>query len=219
MLCLIPARSGSERVKDKNIVPFFGHPLLAYTIRRAIDSQLYSEVVVTSDSEQYLNIAKQYGAEALLRPKCISHAYSPDVDWINHALFVLGKQDFTILRPTSPFRSKEYLKAAASLYVIGGVQVRGIRPATEHPFKMWNKEADRIFPAFASAGEYLLQTKQLPEYYVQSAAIEIRNSAVDNRPFVGVEGTDYEDFDINTEIDLITASALVNSGKVTLPEV
>src|SRR3990167_4468109 len=76
MLCLIPARYGSERVKDKNIVPFFGHPLLAYTIRRAIDSQLYSEVVVTSDSEQYLNIAKQYGAEALLLPGSIYYKLS-----------------------------------------------------------------------------------------------------------------------------------------------
>ena len=63
LLAFIPARSGSKGLKDKNIKQFCGKPLMAYTIEAAKESGLFSEVFVSTDSEQYANIARQYGAD------------------------------------------------------------------------------------------------------------------------------------------------------------
>ena len=66
---LIPARSGSKRVPDKNIRLLAGHPLMAYTIAAALESEIFSVVIVSTDSEQYANIARYYGADVpFLRP-------------------------------------------------------------------------------------------------------------------------------------------------------
>ena len=70
VIALIPARSGSKRVSDKNIRPLGGHPLIAYTISAARTSSLFSKVLVSTDSEQYARIARYYGAEVpFLRPQ------------------------------------------------------------------------------------------------------------------------------------------------------
>jgi len=69
-VALIPARSGSIRVKDKNIRLFGSHPLLAYAIAAARDSSVFDEIIVSIDSEHYAEIARYYGAEVpFLRPE------------------------------------------------------------------------------------------------------------------------------------------------------
>lgn len=61
-IAMIPARSGSRRIKNKNIRPFFGMPIMAYSIRTALKSGLFDQVFVSSDSDEYLEIAAKYGA-------------------------------------------------------------------------------------------------------------------------------------------------------------
>ena len=69
IVALIPARAGSKRVPDKNIRPLAGHPLIAYTISSALQSQVFSAVIVSTDSQLYGDIAGHYGAEVpYLRP-------------------------------------------------------------------------------------------------------------------------------------------------------
>jgi len=67
-VALVPARSGSGRLPDKNIRPLFGHPLLAYAITAARNAGVFDEVLLSSDSEAYLRIGEHYGAEAIRRP-------------------------------------------------------------------------------------------------------------------------------------------------------
>lgn len=62
-IAIIPARSGSKRLPDKNIYPFFDKPMIAYTIEACIASQKFDKILVSTDSEKYADIAKQYGAE------------------------------------------------------------------------------------------------------------------------------------------------------------
>ena len=79
IVALIPARSGSVRIKNKNILKIQNHPLLAYSIRSAINSKLFSRVIVSTDSKKYKKIAQHYGAEVpFLRPKNISLSNSSD---------------------------------------------------------------------------------------------------------------------------------------------
>ena len=67
-VCVIPARAGSQRVKSKNIRKLGKHPLFAWQIRNAIASEVFDEVIFSSESEKYLRIAEQYGAIPVLRP-------------------------------------------------------------------------------------------------------------------------------------------------------
>ena len=110
---LIPARFGSKRIPNKNVMPLDGHPLIAYTIAMAIESGVFERVVVSTDSTDYADIARHYGAEVpFLRPRELATDRSRDFDWIHHLLSELEKggssyEVFSILRPTSPFRKSE----------------------------------------------------------------------------------------------------------------
>ena len=82
-VAFIPARSGSKRVPNKNIKLLGGHPMLAYTIQAAVDSGIFDAVICATDSEQYADIARHYGAEVpFLRSAAISGDKSPDVEWV-----------------------------------------------------------------------------------------------------------------------------------------
>ncbi len=62
-LCIIPARGGSKRIPRKNIKPFLGKPIIAYSIEAALKSGLFAEVMVSTDDEEIADVAKQYGAK------------------------------------------------------------------------------------------------------------------------------------------------------------
>ena len=69
-LAIIPARSGSKRISNKNIIDFFGKPIIAYSIEAALSTKLFDEVMVSTDSEEIAEIARKYGAKVpFLRSK------------------------------------------------------------------------------------------------------------------------------------------------------
>ena len=68
LVAVIPARGGSQRVPRKNVLPFFGHPMLAYTIAAARTCGLFSRILVSTDNAEIAEVAKAYGAEVLARP-------------------------------------------------------------------------------------------------------------------------------------------------------
>ena len=104
---IIPARSGSKGVKDKNIRCLDGYPLLAFSIAAARKCPEVSRVIVSTDSEHYASIARYYGAEApFLRPEAISGDKSTDIEFMEHAIGWLSENEGTLpeyflhLRPT-----------------------------------------------------------------------------------------------------------------------
>ena len=111
-VALIPARSGSKRVINKNISPLEGHPLIAYTIISALESNEFDDVIVSTDSKEIKEVAEYYGASVpFIRPEEYSQDTSPDIQWVKHSLRYLEKFKeytvFSILRPTSPFRKPD----------------------------------------------------------------------------------------------------------------
>ena len=121
-IAIIPARSGSKGLKDKNIKLLNGKPLLTYSIEAALKSKCFDVVFVSTDSKKYANIAKQYGAEVpFLRSKKNSSDKSNAWDVIREVLEnykKLGKEfdTFTYLQPTSPLRTSTDIKKAYKLY-------------------------------------------------------------------------------------------------------
>src|SRR4030042_3851730 len=91
-IAFIPARSGSNRIKDKNIRALGKHPLITYTITSAIQSGIFERIIVSTDSPKYARIARYYGAEIpFLRPKKYASASSPDIEWLKYTLIKLGE--------------------------------------------------------------------------------------------------------------------------------
>ena len=137
IVALIPARSGSKGVPDKNIKLLGGRPLMAYTIAAAHLTDTIERVIVSTDSEHYANIAREYGAEVpFLRPAEISGDSSGDYEWIRHILdWMRDNEDsqpeyLVHLRPTTPFRETTHIKAAIE-YMMQSDSATALRSAHE----------------------------------------------------------------------------------------
>ncbi|WP_104696798.1 MULTISPECIES: acylneuraminate cytidylyltransferase family protein [unclassified Helicobacter] len=123
VLALIPARSGSKGVKDKNIKPFKGKPLMAHTIESALQSGVCDEVFVCTDSQEYADIAKSYGASVpFLRSKESAQDKSKSIDCVLESLSKfssIGKNFdvLILLQPTSPLRNAMHIKMAYDKFI------------------------------------------------------------------------------------------------------
>ena len=238
MVAFIPARMGSKRVPGKNVRMLAGHPMLAYTIAPAIESGVFDSVIVSTDSEEIAAIARHYGAEVpFLRPGTFAGDTSPDIEWLEHALTELKRQGrtwdaFSLLRPTSPFRSAATIRRAWAKFTSqdGVDSLRAVEKCAQHPGKMWVVRGDRMFPLLPFGLEtqpwHSTPYQALPPVYVQNASLEIAWSRVvfDRRTIAGdvvvpFVTESYEGFDINDPADWMIAERLLVDGAVQLPAV
>lgn len=238
IVALIPARAGSKRVPDKNIRHLAGHPVMAYTIAAAVHSNIFKDTIVSTDSEQYADVAAHYGAEVpFLRPQKFALDHSADIEWLDYTLKTLREQGrqydcFSILRPTSPFRLPETIQRAwqAFLSENGVDSLRAVEKCQQHPGKMWVIRGRRMVPLMplspAEQPWHSSQYPSLPEVYVQNASLEIAWTRVvfEERTIAGnvlmpFLTRDYEGFDVNTPYDWELAERLVETGDARLPAV
>lgn len=118
ILAIIPARSGSKGIKDKNIRKLCGKPLIAYTIEAAIKSKVFKDIVVSTDSKKYKQISESYGAYVpFLRKEELSKDCTATNDVILDVLIGLEKigkkyDSFMVLQPTSPLRDENDIRDA-----------------------------------------------------------------------------------------------------------
>jgi len=237
-VALIPARAGSKRVPDKNIRLLAGHPLIAYTISAALQSEVFSAVLVSTDSQLYADIANYYGAEVpYLRPPDLAGDLSPDIEWLEYTLSRL-RQDgreydcFSILRPTSPFRLPTTIQRAwrTFLEAEGVDSLRAVEKCKQHPGKMWVVRDNRMVPLLPLTPPeqpwHSSQYQSLPEVYAQNASLEIAWTRVvfEERTIAGnvlmpffTEG--YEGLDLNSDYDWSLAEHLVAAGQARLPSI
>lgn len=235
-VALIPARSGSKRLPNKNIKSLGGNPLMAYTIRSAIDSGVFDAVICATDSQDYADVACHYGAEVpMLRPSNISGDKSPDIEWVEWMLEALCQQGrefdaFSILRPTSPFRKPETIRRAWAQFIAadGVDSLRAVEKCQQHPGKMWVLRGERMVPLMPLSPEeqpwHSSQYAALPAVYVQNASLEIAWTRVVQQgrtiaghvlaPFLT---TDEEGLDVNTTYDWWRAERLLELGEAKLP--
>ena len=236
-VAFVPARSGSERVPQKNVRPLAGHPLLAYAIETALQSDCFERVVVSTDSDEIAAVARWYGAEVpFLRPGEYATSTSPDIDWLSHTLEHLPERYelFALIRATNPFRGPDVVRRGLD-QLLGTPEadsLRAVELVKQHPGKMWllADDARTMTPLLDQsqldvalhAGQY----QALPEVYVQNSALEIAWTRVVTEtgtregnvlaPFLtqGLEG-----FNVDDEEDWERAERLVAAGQASLPEV
>lgn len=117
-IAIIPARSGSKGLKNKNILPICDKPMLAYSIEAATKSGLFERVILSTDSVEYGEIAEAYGAEVILRGEDVSND-SASTFMVLEDLFgriALDFDYFVLLQPTSPMRNEQHIKEACALF-------------------------------------------------------------------------------------------------------
>ena len=235
---LIPARVGSKRVPNKNVLQLQGHPLLAYTISAALDSGVFEKVIVSTDSDEYAQIALHYGAEVpFLRPNSLAQDSSADIGWVAHALENLALigfefEIFSILRPTSPFRNASTIRRAYEEFSSRTDidSIRAVELCSQHPGKMWRIKGDHLVPLLSVQPDGLdwfsSPTQSLPEVWVQNASLEIAFSrcVLESESISGSRIAPFktvfpEGIDINSEFDFAKAKMVVDEGLFSLPEV
>lgn len=182
-LAIIPARSGSEGLVDKNILELCGYPLIAWSIFAAKKSNI-DEVIVSTDSHTYAEIAISYGAKVpFLRPKEIAGSKATDDQFINHAIHELNKEGILPkyiihLRPTTPTRRVSTVNNALS-YIerIDIPYLRSCHQVAETPMKWYYKRKNR---GVSLSEIYLNQKPNLPRQafenvYVPNGYVDILN--------------------------------------------
>lgn len=232
ILAIIPARSGSKSVKHKNVRQINGKPMMAYSIEHALKSRLINRVIVSTDSEEYAKIAREYGAETpFIRPIEFAEDTSLDIDVFYHCLTYLKKTEGYVadivvqLRPTYPIRNPEDIDRMIMMLQENEYadSVRSMAMATEIPYKMWKKgENGTILPIATDIPEcYNMPRQELPIAYYQNACIDVVRGRVilEERSMSGKTILGYEmeeNYDIDTEEELERAKnqfRITNGGK------
>jgi len=220
---LIPARVGSKRCPGKNTRNFNGQPLIAWTIKSAKESGIFSDIWVSTDSQETIEIVSSYDVNAILRPSELSQDCSNDYEWINHAIeFINCKDDaFGILRPTNPFRTAETIRACWQRFQAStdANSLRTIRECKEHPDKTWFSSSD----IWSDEQPYIMPynglwmadqpTQRLRKYYCQDGLfyinmvdnLKLKIGQVTSYPVISYLTSYPENIDINTEEDFLEA--------------
>lgn len=117
-IAFIPARSGSKGLRDKNIKMLNGKPLIAYTIDAALTSDLFDRVIVSTDSEEYGDISRGFGAEVFFRDPSLADDCSTTYMVLEDLIKRINDSFdyFALLQPTSPLRGAHHILQASKLY-------------------------------------------------------------------------------------------------------
>ena len=223
VVAIIPARSGSKSVKDKNIISLSGFPMISYSIAAAKLSKFISRVIVSTDSIKYAEIVKKFGAEApFIRPSEIATDQSGDIDFFKHLIHYLNEHEgycpkyFVHLRPTTPLRKPDIIDKAIEkiLDLEDYTALRSGHKAPESPlkwFKMGDKNQFISIMNSADHNEYSNLPKEnfediyIPNGYVdivKSTQISETNTLHGNKVF-GFETSPCIEIDSESELDYI----------------
>lgn len=236
VLALIPARGGSKGIPRKNIRPFAGHPLIAYSIAAARQAKTVTRVILTTDDEEIAAVGRQYGAETpFLRPAELAEDATLDLPVFQHALTWLAEHEnyrpelVIQLRPTSPVRPVGLVDEAVRLLQAHpeADSVRGVVPAGQNPHKMWkiDPETGQMHNLLDVPGieePYNAPRQALPPVYWQTGHVDvirpqvILGGSMSGRVILPVQIEPRYTVDIDGPFDWLRAEWLVQHGGLDL---
>lgn len=222
-IAIIPARSGSKGLPDKNIKEFNGHPLLYYTVTAAQESGLFSEIMVSTDSEVYAEVAKSCGASVpFLRSKENSNDGSSSWDAVrevlhNYSQIGLKFDTVCLLQPTSPLRSSNDIIRAYVMFKDKDAEaITSVCECDHSPLWCTSLDKDNFLGNFRNSIKDLPRQK-LKQYYRINGAVYIRKIVYSNNTVQLLYNKEYayimdkkQSIDIDTEDDFDYAVFLHN---------
>jgi len=219
-LCTICMRGGSQGVKNKNYRLINGKPLMYYTIKQAVKSKLFENIVVSTDSKKILRYAKSYGAEGwFLRPKKLASNLSPKIPVIKHVLreseiYYKKKYDYIVdLDVTSPLRKIDDITKAFKFFLKknADILITGARSKKNPYFNVVEKKNGKIKKVLGSEKK-ISRRQDAPITYDMNASIYIwkRNILLNSKSLYESKTVLYEmpesrsiDLDSNFDLKLL----------------
>lgn len=227
VLAIIPARGGSKGLPGKNIRPMCGKPLIGWSIFQGLESQYIDEVLVTTDSQEILDIAKQFGANApFIRPKPLADDDATSIDVLLHAVDYLTKAGrvydyLVLLEPTSPLRDVSDIDGAIELLinnelaesVVGVTKVEGA-----HPSFLFTIQNELLRPMLGMEPNGLRRQDLKDDYYYLEGSIYVSSvtALIERRGFYHADAFPwvvdrYKAIEIDELCDFIAAEALMQA--------
>lgn len=220
-LAVIPARAGSKRLPNKNQLPFLGKPLILWTVDFAIKFGGFDLVMVTTDSPEIADLARNAGAHVpWLRPVELASDTATSIDVVLHAVDNVNSQcnkfeRVALLQPTSPIRLSDRWDQASRYLDEGAPSAIGVYPASSHPYwTYFMDEQGKLSPCFPEG--VAIRSQDLPRACVPNGALYLSEVASlrTHRSFtpVGTRGVvlaeRVESIDIDTADDWLEAELL-----------
>lgn len=221
-IAIIPARSGSKGLKDKNIKLLCGKPLIYYSIKEALDSEAFDKVFVSTDSKEYANISEDCGADAsFLRSAKTSSDKASTWDAVREVLAELEKRgeyfdEIMVLQVTSPLRNKEDIINSINLFYDKRADAVVSMTEMEHS-PLWSNTlpSDLSMDDFDDPKFADVPRQALPKYYRYNGAIYLLKKSELEEPQMFKKNSyayimpQNRSIDIDTELDFKIAEILM----------
>ena len=187
ILAIIPARGGSKGVPGKNIKKLGGKPLLSYTVEVAQESRLISRLILSSDDETIIKVAKDLKVEVpFVRPQKLATNQSGSLEVVQHAVKFLEQQDdfydaVLLLQPTSPFREKGFIDRAIKNFIESKADALvSVLPVPHQLNPHWVFEENiNGFLNIATGDQSIIKRRQnLPKAYFRDGSIYLTKTEV-----------------------------------------
>lgn len=234
VVALIPARSGSIRIKNKNIKCINGVPLIGIAVIQALLLKNVGKVYVSTDSEKYAEVARNFGADIpFLRPIEIAGENTTDLEVFQHFVNWLQETRRNVpeiivqIRATSPLRNINEVEKCVE-FIKNNKKFDSLRTISiphQSPYKMWSfmNESLRVVSLMRCENdEYDKSTQSLPKVYAQDGVVDvIRTSTIQELNSMSgktIAGwiTQEQSWDIDTPRDFLKVSGLINTNNLLL---
>jgi CMP-N-acetylneuraminic acid synthetase len=225
VLGVIPARGGSKSVPRKNLAPLNGKPMMVWTIEAARNSKLMTHFVVSSEDEEIIRVAKEYGAPApFVRPAEFATDEAPSLPVVQHAvremeaLLNIVFDYVVLLQATSPLRNGADIDAALEKLIRTGSDsvVSVVRIAHHHPYRMRFIEDDLLVKLPMGEQKELQRRQDLPPVYIRNGAIFAtrREVVMEKDSFLGAVSRPYlmpesRSANVDTKFDFLVVEVMM----------
>lgn len=228
ILAIIPARGGSKRLKNKNILDLHGKPLIAWSIDEAKKSKYIDKVLVSTESQAIYEVAKKYGAYlAFVRPEHLAQDDTKSIDIVTHTLEFLSKNgesydEVILLQPTSPLRDiKDIDGAIEHFFAKEATSLVSVCEVEHSPLWSNTLNEDLNMDTFLDDKYNNSRSQDLPTYYRLNGAFYMSDveSVLQNNTFFIKKNiyaylmSQEHSVDIDTKLDFIVAEAIMKQGK------
>ncbi|MEN6348192.1 MAG: acylneuraminate cytidylyltransferase family protein [Syntrophomonas sp.] len=219
VLAIIPARGGSKGIPHKNIRNLAGKPLIAWTIEEAKKSRCIDRLILSSDDEEIIRVAKEWGCEVpFIRPAELAQDDTPGIDPVIHAINTLDEiYDYAVLlQPTSPLRIVDDIdNCIRQCLRLGAPACVSVTEAQQNPYWMYKLDKDmRMSPVINQSSE-INRRQDLPRFYVLNGAVYVAevNYLTEHKSFLTTATLAFpmpaiRSIDIDTELDFSICSYL-----------